>query len=205
MKVLRLTCGDIINITDGAGSIYRGKIYIIGKSSVEISIIGHESYPEKLKNVSLVLPILKSNDRLEFALEKCTELGITRFIIYHPLNSLKTKARVDRISKVLIAAMKQSLRPYLPGYKIIESLSELEKGSENIILDQKGERGIRELVCKSDKKYNLIIGPEYGLDEKELSYIAPFTTYRLNPARLRTETAAVSLAAFLNSFFQNVD
>ncbi|NUN08524.1 MAG: 16S rRNA (uracil(1498)-N(3))-methyltransferase [Ignavibacteriaceae bacterium] len=205
VQVLRLKRGSIINITDGVGSIYSGEIHKIGNRSLEVSITRREYYEELLKNVTLVIPVLKSHDRLEFALEKCTELGITRFTIYYPLNSLKTKIRIDRVSRVLIAAMKQSLRPYLPGYSIIGSLSELEKGSHNIILDQKGERVIGDFICENENRYNLIIGPEYGFDEKELSEISPFRTYRLNPARLRTETAAVSAAAFLNSLVQNVD
>ena len=77
-----------------------------------------------MKNIFFCIPKLKYSDRFEFALEKCTELGITNFIIFDSERSIHKSDKKERWEKIVLSAMKQSLRSYLPNITVINSLIE---------------------------------------------------------------------------------
>lgn len=205
VKVLRLREGDKINITDGRGNIYYCEITEIKSSLLEAKVQEQKYYKNVLEMIRFAIPLLKSQERFEFALEKCTELGITDFLIYSPVRSPKVKFRKDRIEKISLAAMKQSLRPYLPRFKFVDFIADGCDNFERIVLEQGSGSKFSELELTQNKEYLFVVGPEAGLDEKEIERLKPFSTFSLNPARLRSETAAVSAAVLLNSLIFNID
>jgi 16S rRNA (uracil1498-N3)-methyltransferase len=198
--VLRHKQGDKIYVTDGVGKIYLSEITKIDKTKIQTGILQVKSYENKFSNITFYIPKLKNPERFEFILEKCTELGITKFIVFQAKRSVAKGGKVERWNKILLSAMKQSLQPYLPQISVISSLNEIKnlKG-EMIVFEQGAENQFKDMTLKSDKKYYLVFGPEGGLDKLELSLFVPQEIYGLTANRLRTETAIVSAAVILQS------
>ncbi|HRI47789.1 MAG TPA: RsmE family RNA methyltransferase, partial [Ignavibacteriaceae bacterium] len=125
-KVMRHNIDDIIYVTDGKGTILKSKLTRIGKSEIIIEEIEKYQYENVLKHISLCIPLLKNPDRFTFAIEKTIELGFTNFIIYQPKITIKKEFKKERIEKLGIAAMKQSLRSFLPKFEFIKELNQLD-------------------------------------------------------------------------------
>jgi len=200
IRVMRHDEGDEIFITAGKGKIYRTKITGLGKDEIVSEIIEEKEYENNLENVSLCIPILKNFDRLEFALEKSVELGITNFIIYRAKRSGPKNPKLERWQKILTAAMKQSLRSYLPKISFVEDISELK--DENIIVfDQKYEEAFTSWIARRNtltEKTFFVFGPEGGLTEEEITGFSNLTTLKLTSNRLRSETAIITFSVAIS-------
>jgi len=194
-KVMRHKVGDEIFITDGTGSIYKAKISETKKEFVAANILSTLKYKNEYENIFVCIPLIKNFDRLEFALEKCVELGITNFIFYKAKRSAPKSAKLDRWQKIAVAAMKQSLRSFLPSLSYIENLSELS-GKEIVIFDQNSKKSLRNGKISKSAAY-FVFGPEGGFTENELKQFKSAATLRLTGNRLRTETAIVTFASQL--------
>ena len=113
-KVLRLKNGDSINLTDGKGSSAVGIITAAAKKNVTIQVDKIHCESKNPYLLELAMAPTKSNDRFELVLEKCTELGIARI---HPLltfHSERRKLNMERSKKIVLSAMKQSQKIWLP-------------------------------------------------------------------------------------------
>ncbi len=117
-KVMRHTMNDKLYVTDGDGNIYSCLINKINKNNIELGIENVLSYENRLKNIYFCIPKLKNNDRLEFALEKCTELGIINFVIFESERTISRANKIERWKKILLSAMKQSLHSFLPKIEV---------------------------------------------------------------------------------------
>lgn len=198
LRVLRLREGSDINVTDGKGKIFKCTIGEVRKDGFIAAINEQLEYINKIRNLTICLPLLKSSDRFEFGIEKCTELGITNFIFYSAQSSPKSAFKKERIDKILISAMKQSLRAFLPEYKIVKSVLELSDLPYRFVeLNQHSDQGIDSFIPESDVDYAFLIGPEAGFTESEISSLPGSISLRLNEARLRTESAAITCATIL--------
>ncbi len=101
--------------------------------------------PEKFPNITIFIPILKSSDRMETALEKCVELGFTNFVIFSAEKSPKKGIKLNRLDKIALAAMKQSLQSNKPKI-VCPELDEFfkQKNVQNIMFDQLADKSILE-------------------------------------------------------------
>lgn len=202
IQVMRHSLGDEINITDGLGNIYKCELIKTEKISAKLKIFKKNNIPEIYPNIVFYIPILKSSDRLEFALEKCVELGITHFVIYSSDKSYKRGLKLERLNKILLAAMKQSLNSTLADIKIIKDLkSELCEMKKFVIFDQHADIHLSKYLKDKNnyEKINFIIGPEGGFSEDEMKKMNNFLKVYVTKNRLRTETAVISAASFLSS------
>ncbi len=198
VKVMRHSVGDEIYITDGKGKIFLTIIKEIKKDSLIAFIKKVLQYENDFSNIYFCIPKLKSSDRFEFALEKCTELGITNFIIFDSERAIHKSEKIIRWQKIVLAAMKQSLRSYLPNITVINSLNDIFKLDGNkIILEQNSEKKISELKLKKEEKYYFIFGPEGGFTNDELIMFNEGQKYQLADNRLRTETAIIKCASII--------
>ncbi len=201
-KVMRHSVGDILHVTDGKGNYFETKISDITKSNVVASIKSTKKYSNKFENIYFCFPRLKSSSRFEFELEKSIELGITNFIIFHSDRTIPKGEKLERWNKIALAAMKQSLRTYLPKIEYVNSLKQLSLyNGRKIIFDQKSEIALESYVSHNELKEEdnlLIFGPEGGLSEKELLSIENAKIIRLTQNRLRAETAVVTAASVLS-------
>ena len=198
LNVMRHGTNDEIYITNGEGKIFKSQIIETSKKNVISKIQKEYAYEEKFSNIIFCIPRLRSAERFEFAFEKCTELGVTNFIIYQAKRSVPKKVNLVRVEKILVAAMKQSLLSWLPKVKYINSLKELNltKG-EKIIFEQDSEVYFSRELLKPDMNYLLIFGPEGDFAPDELNSLTSSVKYNLAENRLRTETAIIKAAALL--------
>lgn len=198
VKVMRNAAGDEIYITNGSGKIFQSIIEKISKNSLAAVVINKYDYQNDLENVSFCIPKLKNNDRFEFALEKCTELGITNFIIFDSERAMHKSDKKERWQKIVLSAMKQSLRSYLPVIRVVHSLNEITKlDGEKIVLEQNSKQDIRNLKTDKSKKYYFVFGPEGGFTEDEMTQFDENNFYKLAYNRLRTETAIIKCASIV--------
>lgn len=204
--VMRHDIGDEIFVTNGSGSIFKTLIEQIDKREITTEVIEEKKYTNKFDKITFCIPRLKSLDRFEFALEKCVELGITKFIVFESARTIAKGEKIDRWQKILLAAMKQSLRSWLPEIKYVNNYKKLfEFEGDKIIFEQNSEQTFADYLktfdtSKSNKSY-FIFGPEGGLTEDECRIQNAECRVKLVDNRLRSETAIVSAASFLANYF----
>ena len=198
-KVMRHSSGEKLFITNGLGKIFQTKIISVGSDLINTVIEKIFEYENPLSNVFFCIPKIKSPDRFEFILEKCSELGVTNFVIYNAERAIALSERIERWNKVLLAAMKQSLRSYLPKIYIENSLKEISSNyGIKYVFEQESENKFSGLI-NLDNSQNIyfIFGPEGGLSKNEFSLFSKEEIYKIADNRLRTETAVIKCASLL--------
>jgi len=195
-KVMRNTISDFIYITNGEGNIYKTEIEKIEKNCLYGKILDIISYKNELKNVFFCIPKLKNPNRLKYALEKCVELGITNFILFESKRTIGKVKNIERFNRILISAMKQSLRAFLPVAETTTLKSIINNPAVKILLDQDSEN---QFTFKNDllEKCYFLFGPEGGFDREEIEMIDSSNRFVLSNHRLRSETAVIKCASLL--------
>ncbi|MEJ5306350.1 MAG: RsmE family RNA methyltransferase [Ignavibacteria bacterium] len=211
-KVLRIKLGDEIFFTNGNGIIAKARLIKITRYDCESEILEFKRYKRsKLKFVALV-PILKQEERFEFALEKLTELGIDEIQPFISQRTIKKNFRFERAQKILITAIKQSFNPFLPKLRNPIEFAEFidELNSDDLVFF--GEREGRQFLSLSKNNFDsdlkriiLTVGPEGAFTDEELNLLKQKNSIplRLGEYRLRSETAIICLASLLKSFFND--
>ncbi len=197
VKVMRSKIGDKIYFTNGTGLIFKTEILSIEKDNLSTRIIETIKTENKFENIFFCIPKLKNPDRFKFAVEKCVELGVTNFIIFESKRTIAKGTNIKRWEKIALAAMKQSLRAYLPKIIIVKNLLDIaESNGKKIIFEQNAKRKFQ-FEFEMDEKYYFIFGPEGGLTEDELKLFDTDLIYSLSDHRLRSETAIVKVASLI--------
>lgn len=195
VKVMRNACGDLINITNGKGTIYLCKIESVYKETLTAKVIENKKFINKLNNITFCIPVLKNPDRFKFLLEKCTELGITNYIIFDSQRSVSKVRNIEKWKKTMLAAMKQSLRPFLPVIETVNEIDDIIKlKGDKFVFDQNAKLRF-DRNCSIEGTCYFVFGPEGGLTEQELSGFEK--VYSLSENRLRTETAVIKCASLI--------
>jgi 16S rRNA (uracil1498-N3)-methyltransferase len=198
VKVLRLTEEDIIHLTDGKGNLYECAIRKADhKGCIVETMRSVPQPPERPYRLHIGIAPTKSMDRLEWFMEKATEIGIEEITPVFCAHSERIRLKPERLLKILVSAMKQSLKSRLP--KLNDSLSFaafLKKESAGARFIGYCETGNEELLSKMYQKgqdCTILIGPEgdFSTEEIEEAKIAGYIPISLGNARLRTETAGV--------------
>ncbi len=209
LQTLRKQPGEQINITDGQGKLYHCLI-IKNKKEIVAEIQSVEQKPEPHLNLSLGLGFIRPA-RLEMILEKGTELGVTRFYLFKSEFANYHSDNVKRYQKILRQAVKQSLRFYLPRIILTDAFPQfvgttksckckfaaIDAGQPALISQ------LRRQGLNSGDEVLLTIGPEGGFSDAErmMMHESNFIPVSLGINRLRSETAAISGLAVVQSFF----
>lgn len=207
MKVMRKRQGEEVIGIDGKGSMYRARILELGKRSIELSVMEViPNWGEKPQSIRLLVSPLHKVDRFEWLVEKAVELGATAVTPYLGKHTVKTGIRLDRLQRIALAALKQSLRSRLPVITEPVPLPEaLEACDGEVRLVAHGPTGkpFKELFSNIAKAgtIDLLLGPEgdFGDGELELATAAGFVPIELGANRLRSETAAIHLLGLVKS------
>lgn len=201
IQVLRMNEGDLLNLTDGKGNLYTARIIHADKKHCEVDIQESKTlYPTK--KISIAISLLKNPTRLEWFIEKATEIGVSEIIPLLCDHTEKENFRYDRMNSILISAMLQSKQTWLPA------LHQPKKFTDIITENFNGTKLIAH--CAYDEKLFLndikpvqpvliLIGPEgdFSQHEIETALEKNFTSASLGNTRLRTETAGIAAAVML--------
>jgi 16S rRNA (uracil1498-N3)-methyltransferase len=195
-KVMRHSINDQLYVTNGDGKIFSGNISKINKTDLELNIENAFIFENKFKNIFFCIPKLKNNDRFEFALEKCTELGFTNYLVFDSERTISKSIRISRWNKILLSAMKQSLNSFLPSIKVLHFNDILKLEGEKIGFEQ-NSGNMFNISFNRELKYYLIFGPEGGLSGEELFNFEKRNIFKITDKRLRTETAVITAASII--------
>ncbi len=191
INVMRNKVGDLINLTDGKGKIYKAKLIKIQKNTAWAVVVEFVEYQKSNENIRVFVPNLKSKDRMRFLIEKLVEIGILNITIFDSKRSIAKGGNNEKWEKITIAAIKQSLRAFLPNVYFEKSLAKIDFSNQIVLIfDQNAETHLSEIVFENDKNYSLIFGPEGGLDESEMN-LHNSAKIKLSNFRLRSETAVI--------------
>ena len=197
-KVLRLTEGDHIFLTDGLGNMCEAVILNARekKCLVQCGPIKHE-YDKRPFYLHIAIAPTKNMDRLEWFLEKATEIGIDEITPLFCSHSERTHIKTDRLRKVVIAALKQSIKAYLPKVnepvQFQKFISNSWKGSKFIAYCETGNEAELQKVYQKGSGALIMIGPEGDFSPAEVDQAIKqdFIPISLGKSRLRTEKAGV--------------
>ncbi|MFM7177169.1 MAG: RsmE family RNA methyltransferase [Bacteroidota bacterium] len=195
-RVLRLVTGDEVLVLDGKGNTFVCRIANHEKSGTVLEIISKTKATERSQKIIMAVAPTKSSDRLEWFVEKATELGFDQFIPVICSRSEKRKLNTERLRKITVAACKQSMNPWLP--EISEPIS-LDRFIDTV------KPGVIAHCLESEKNYihdfdfaltediYVLIGPEgdFTPDEIQNAISKGWKQISLGNNRLRTETAAL--------------
>lgn len=206
-RVLRLKEGDEITVTDGKGNRFQCEIIKSHPSKTEIKILKKESLPpERDYKLTLAVAPTKNSDRMEWMVEKCVEIGVDKIVLLKCDRSERKIQRPDRLLKVMIAAMKQSLSAVLPELTEITDfmtfVSETPADADKFFGYCSESFPKKEFVKEYKPGHDVIvmIGPEGDFSPKEVEMAVEkgFKPVTLGNKRLRTETAGVFATSAVN-------
>ncbi len=196
-KVLRKKEGDILNITNGKGYWFEAKIISADAKKCKAEIIDTtKNHPTK-HWLHIVVAPTKSNDRLEWFLEKATEIGVNEITPIICERSERKVIKLERLRKVVQSGMKQSLQTYLPKLNepvtFKEFITKTHEGLLFIAHCEDEEKIDLKRCVAPDKDVTILIGPEGDFTKPEIkqAYESGFLPVSLGRNRLRTETAAI--------------
>lgn len=195
-KVLRKQTGDIIHVTNGKGYLFTGELTLVSEKKCMVQINETNFFEQKNPNIQLAIAFTKSLDRIEWMLEKVTEIGVSSIQPLHSERSERNQYNEERLQKILIAAMKQSNQYWLPELKTIlpfKKFIEQAKGTKFIAhCLEEDKKELKDCIVK-EANITITIGPEgdFSAKEIELAIKNEFIPVALGETRLRTETAGL--------------
>jgi len=198
VRVLRKKEGDHLYITNGNGFLFKVKIIIANDKKCLAQIISSE---EETKNweyhLHIAIAPTKINDRFEWFLEKATEIGIDEITPIICDNSERKVIKLERMQKVLVSAVKQSLKYQVPKLntplKFSEFIKKDFKGIKLIAHCEDSKKNTLKSLIQNKQTITVLIGPEgdFSLKEIELALQHQYIPLSLGKSRLRTETAGI--------------
>lgn len=200
IRVLRMGCGDELHITDGRGTMYRCKIVDDNVKRCMVEVIDQQNEFEKLPyELTIGVAPTKNIDRLEWFLEKATEVGISAVYPLLCEHSERKEIKHEREERVITSAVKQSLKAYHPTLHPMTTFRQLAAmpfDGDKYIAHCNSEFGEREYLGRLIKKGGnilILIGPEGDFSPEEINFALQngFKAISLGKERLRTETAAL--------------
>ncbi|NCA75398.1 MAG: 16S rRNA (uracil(1498)-N(3))-methyltransferase [Alphaproteobacteria bacterium] len=203
-KVLRLRKDDSLHLTEGQGSLYRARILDINSKSCRILIEHCDPKREKPPSLHIAIAPTKNSDRFEWFLEKATEIGIGSVTPILCDHSERLVIKKDRLEKILIAAMKQSQRLWLPVLNDVSRFTDLIAAacSKQRYIAHCGNDNQKALshLYIPHSEVTILIGPEGDFSDQEITHAkqAGFVPVSLGNARLRIETAGIVAAHTIN-------
>ncbi|MDR2627579.1 MAG: 16S rRNA (uracil(1498)-N(3))-methyltransferase [Dysgonamonadaceae bacterium] len=197
-RVLRLTVGDEILLTDGKGFFYKAVLLQETGRHCPVEILETIPSPLPWKNrMHIAMAPTKNMDRVEWFVEKATEIGVNELSFLQCRFSERRELKTERLEKILVSAMKQSRKAVLPVLNGIKPFNQFVRqpfdGQKFIAHCYPGEKELLKNVCQPHSNALILIGPEGDFSEEEVTTAqqSGFIPVSLGESRLRTETAAL--------------
>ncbi|MCI5977363.1 MAG: 16S rRNA (uracil(1498)-N(3))-methyltransferase [Bacteroidales bacterium] len=202
VRVLRLRAGDELQAVDGRGNLFRCRLLDENHRHAAVEILEMTPLPPVWDyQLTVLVAPTKNMDRMEWLVEKLTEIGINRFVPVRCARSERKEVKVERLRKIAVSAMKQSLKATLPA---IDEMTPLKTALASVTAAQRFmgycsdavERRLLAPSLRPGSDVAILIGPEgdFSPEEVALAIDAGFVPVTMGDNRLRTETAALVAA-----------
>ncbi len=202
--------GSILTLTDSTGKDFRGRVVSLSEKEASLLIFDHFPSPTESSLEIILLQALPEKERMEWIIQKATELGVSKIIPFKSERSISLEEReskqrkAHRWQEVAIRAVQQSRRAGVPRVETYCSFREAlefckEEGLKIVLWEKKGE-GLKEVLRRyKPVRIYAMVGPEGGLTEKEVHIVKErgFIPVKLGQRILRAETAAITLIGIL--------
>jgi len=204
-NVRRIEAGDFVAVTNGAGSVGRGRVTRLAKREMEVSIEQVERSPAPVE-LRLCAPIA-DRDRMLWAAEKATELGVTSWQSIRFRRSASVSPRgegptfAEKLRARMIGALEQSIGAWLPRLLPEATPENIDTGgASKLVLDVAGEP-IIDVLGRRDSSVAILVGPEGGIERDELTRLIAegWRPATLGPSTLRFETAATAAVSVVRA------
>ena len=210
VKVLRMGEGDTIEVVDGNGMLYTCRITMAHPKRCAIEVVERTEQPPHWGcRIVLGVAPTKNMDRMEWLVEKCVEMGVDRIIPLRCHNSERTVLKTERLRKIMVSAMKQSLKATLPQLDeltpVEQVLAESIGGTRCIAycdaMLPREQRQTLPSAYRPGSDVLVLIGPEgdFSPEEVQASREAGYVPVTLGESRLRTETAGLMAVAAIHA------
>ena len=205
VRVLRLQAGDEVTLTDGKGNFYRAETSVASSKRCLVTIL--ETQPQEplwQGHLHIAMAPTKNMDRTEWFAEKATEIGFDELTFLNCRFSERKVIKTERIQKILVSAIKQSLKARLPRLNEMTDFNKFVRqpfnGQKFIAHCYEGEKPLLKDILKQGEDALVLIGPEGDFSEEEVKTAVAqgFQPVSLGRSRLRTETAALVACHILN-------
>ena len=205
VRVLRLQVGDKIQLIDGKGNFYTAAITDPHPKRTSLQIISvQQDFHKRNHYLHIAIAPTKNIERLEWFLEKATEIGIDEISLIICQRSERKEAKTDRLNKIITSAIKQSIKAWHPVLNEPIALNKLITtsfdGQKFIAHCEEGDKFTLKDELKPFGRYLILIGPEGDFTPKEVSDALNngYKAITLGESRLRTETAALEACFEVN-------
>ena len=205
VRVLRLQPGEEVTLTDGKGYFYRAEIQVANVKHCIVHVLEKQAQaPHWQGHIHIALAPTKNMDRIEWFAEKATEIGMDELTFLNCRFSERKVVKEERIEKILVSAIKQSLKARLPILHGMTSFSDFVKqsfaGQKFIAHCYKNQKQELKDIVRPGEDAVVLIGPEGDFSEEEIQEALAhgFLPISLGPSRLRTETAALVACHIIN-------
>ncbi len=200
LRVLRLSAGDELEITDGKGNLYKAEIASIQGKHCYVQAREVLSVPKSWRgNIHIAIAPTKNIDRIEWLAEKATEIGLDALTFLNCRFSERKVVKTDRIERIVVSAMKQSLKYTKPVVGAMVDFKQFvavpREGAKYIAhCYDDSERVLLKDVLREGEDATILIGPEgdFSPQEVEFAVKAGYIPVSLGSSRLRTETAGLA-------------
>lgn len=205
-QVLRMTNGEQLLLTDGKGNLFTAEITDDNRKKCVVKIVKVEAQALKERKISIAISLVKNSNRLEWFLEKATEIGVSEIIPLLCQRTEKQHFRQDRMKAIVVSAMLQSQQSWLPVLQEptkFSSLLQQNPSAQKFIAhcEEASKEQLADKLVDIMAESLILIGPEgdFSLEEIAAALQQGFLPVALGNTRLRTETAGVVAATLLCS------
>lgn len=205
VRVLRLQVGDKVQLIDGKGNFYTATIAEAHPKRTSLHIVSvQQDFHKRNHYLHIAIAPTKNIERLEWFLEKATEIGIDEISLIICQRSERKEAKTDRLNKIISSAIKQSIKAWHPVLNEPIALNKLMTtsfdGQKFIAHCQQDDKFTLKDELKPLGRYLILIGPEGDFTPKEVSDALNngYKAITLGESRLRTETAALEACFEVN-------
>lgn len=213
VKVLRMRVGDVMHVTDGQGTLCRAHIVEADSDACTVAVDERwNEYERRPWHLHVAVAPTKNADRIEWFVEKAVEMGIDEVTLLVCDHSERTTLKSERLEKIVVSAMKQSLKAYRPtihaAVPVRQFLADHQADDAcKMICHCDGERRSLADSYSVGRDAVVLIGPEgdFSPEEVDAALQAGFLPVTLGKSRLRTETAALYATMALNFINEKIN
>jgi len=205
VQVLRMKNGEQLQLTNGKGNLFTCEITDDNRKKCAVTIIQKSEIANLKSKITIAISLIKNNTRLEWFLEKATEIGVNEIIPLICERTEKTAFKFERMKSILVSAMLQSQQTWLPVLHepvkftvLIKQAAQEQKFIAHCEDENNKQQLTKEPINQLTNKL-ILIGPEGDFTTAEIKQALEnnFIPVALGNTRLRTETAGIVAATLL--------